>query len=242
MAPLRSRQNECTKMVVNQQHMVDSSMVSDGGHSSWFSLSLDCPLSVEIPTDHCTSLSPNELKEWVWNQYQDKIFKALRLENQSERNEVSKEEEEEENEKDKNKESFAPFPRSSNKKQRISRKTNGPLCHGGRVDNDQEHHLLDTIAHVQREFFQNANPKVVFGGLLEGLLNLMSSEYGFIGEIKYEDDGTMYLQSHAITNIAWNQATSQFYEDNINAGKFYCSDVLLDPILVTERERGSGFF
>ena len=83
-------------------------------------------------------------------------------------------------------------------------------------------HLLDTIAHVQRQFFQSASPHIVFGCLLEGLLDLMKSEYGFIGEIKYEEDGTMFLQTHAITNIAWNQATRQFYEDNIDAGRFSC--------------------
>ncbi len=47
----------------------------------------------------------------------------------------------------------------------------------------------------------------------------MESEYGFIGEIKYEEDGTMFLHNHAITNIAWNQATLQFYEDNVDAGR-----------------------
>ncbi len=85
---------------------------------------------------------------------------------------------------------------------------------------DREH-LLDTIAYVQRQFFQSESPKVVFGYLLEALLDLMDSEYGFIGEIKHEDDGTMYLQTHAITNIAWNQATRQFYDDNIHAGRCY---------------------
>ena len=63
---------------------------------------------------------------------------------------------------------------------------------------------------------------MVFGCLLDGLLDLMQSEYGFIGEIKHEDDGTMYLQTHAITNIAWNQSTRQFYDDNTNQGlRFY---------------------
>jgi hypothetical protein len=30
----------------------------------------------------------------------------------------------------------------------------------------------------------------------------MDSEYGFIGEIKYDDEGAPFLQTHAITNIA----------------------------------------
>lgn len=67
--------------------------------------------------------------------------------------------------------------------------------------------LLDTITTVQRQFFQFEYARVVFGCLLEGLLDLMESEYGFIGEVMFEDDGTMFLQTHAITNIAWDSAT-----------------------------------
>jgi hypothetical protein len=54
--------------------------------------------------------------------------------------------------------------------------------------------LLDTIAQVQRQHLQMEEPKRVFGSLLTGLLELMNSEYGFIGEIKLEEDGTQYLQ------------------------------------------------
>ena len=61
----------------------------------------------------------------------------------------------------------------------------------------------------------------------------MDSEYGFIGQIKYEDDGTMYLQTHAITNIAWNQATRDFYKDNAESGlKFYNLNTLFGHVMV----------
>lgn len=63
---------------------------------------------------------------------------------------------------------------------------------------------------------------MVFGVLLDALLDLMNSEYGFIGEVKYEDDGTTYLQTKSTTNIAWNDATRAFYEENVANGlKFY---------------------
>mmetsp|Transcript_5396 Transcript_5396/g.11935 ORF Transcript_5396/g.11935 Transcript_5396/m.11935 type:complete len:951 (-) Transcript_5396:276-3128(-) len=92
--------------------------------------------------------------------------------------------------------------------------------------------LLDQISDVQRQFLQKKEPRAVFGYLLSGLLDLMDSEYGFIGEIKWEDDGTMYLQTHAITNIAWNQATLQFYNDNIQAGlKFTNLDTLFGHVM-----------
>jgi hypothetical protein len=62
------------------------------------------------------------------------------------------------------------------------------------LETKQRLRLLDTIAQVQRQYFQMEEPKVVFGTLLTGLLELMNSEYGFIGEIKLEEDGTQYLQ------------------------------------------------
>ncbi|KAL7570151.1 hypothetical protein ACA910_019989 [Epithemia clementina (nom. ined.)] len=93
--------------------------------------------------------------------------------------------------------------------------------------------LLDQISEVQRQFLQKKEPRAVFGYLLSGLLDLMDSEYGFIGQIKYEDDGTMYLQTHAITNIAWNQATREFYRENAEAGlKFYNLDSLFGHVMV----------
>jgi hypothetical protein len=78
--------------------------------------------------------------------------------------------------------------------------------------------LLDNIADCQRQYLQMEEPKIVFGTLLEKLLELMDSEYGFIGEVKHQEDGTPYLQTHAITNIAWDAATRAFYEDNIESG------------------------
>ena len=95
--------------------------------------------------------------------------------------------------------------------------------------------LLSHIANVQRHFFKSSSPDVVFGLLLEALLELTQSEYGFIGEIKYDENGTMYLQTHAITNIAWNQATRQFYDGNIADGlKFYNLNSLFGTVMTTQ--------
>jgi diguanylate cyclase (GGDEF)-like protein/PAS domain S-box-containing protein len=58
----------------------------------------------------------------------------------------------------------------------------------------------------------------VFDGMLEALLTLTDSEYGFIGETFYEDDGTPFLKTHAITNIAWDDETRQLYDENVEQG------------------------
>jgi signal transduction histidine kinase/CheY-like chemotaxis protein len=82
---------------------------------------------------------------------------------------------------------------------------------------------------------------MVFGGLLDGLLELTDSEYGFIGEIKYDDEGTMFLQTHAITNIAWNASTRAFYEENAESGlKFTNLDSLFGEVMTTAKPVISG--
>ncbi|MDH5649066.1 MAG: PAS domain S-box protein [Gammaproteobacteria bacterium] len=49
--------------------------------------------------------------------------------------------------------------------------------------------------------------------LLDGLLNLTDSEYGFTGEILQDPDGSLYLKTHTITDISWDDASSSFYEN-----------------------------
>jgi hypothetical protein len=51
-----------------------------------------------------------------------------------------------------------------------------------------KHHQkrLDVLNRVQRQYLESKGPEVVYGALLQGVLDLMNCEYGFIGEVKYE--------------------------------------------------------
>ncbi len=83
---------------------------------------------------------------------------------------------------------------------------------------DHSHRLLLAISHVQSQFIVDANPAELFDNLLNDLLELTDSQYGFIGEVLYADGGAPYLKTHAITNIAWNEKTRRFYADNFRQG------------------------
>jgi signal transduction histidine kinase len=85
--------------------------------------------------------------------------------------------------------------------------------------------LLKIVSAAQSQFITAAEPENLFNGLLDNLLELTQSEYGFIGEVLHREDGNFYMQeahmkirgkpylkTHAITNIAWNQETRDFYE------------------------------
>lgn len=77
--------------------------------------------------------------------------------------------------------------------------------------------LLKAIGKVQHMFIQDRPIQDVFDQMLKVLLDITESEYGFIGEILH-DGQQDYLKTHAITNIAWNEATRKFYKENAPNG------------------------
>ena len=107
--------------------------------------------------------------------------------------------------------------------------------------------LLGTISSIQSQVLADAEPRILFDRLLESLLELTQSEYGFIGEILYGSDGTPhieeaymkvrgqpYLKTHAITNIAWNEETRAFYEQHAPTGmEFHNLKTLFGTVIVT---------
>lgn len=91
--------------------------------------------------------------------------------------------------------------------------------------------LLNVISSAQSQFITAANRLSIFEQLLEALIDLTDSEYGFIGEVLFKDNGSAsveegflkvrgvpYLNTHSITNIAWDEETQKFYEENYTKG------------------------
>ncbi len=107
--------------------------------------------------------------------------------------------------------------------------------------------LLSTISQAQAQFITATNRLVIFEELLARLLELTESEYGFIGEVIFSDDGsacieetlfklsgTPYLRTHSISNLAWDAATRQFYEDNYEQGmEFENMNTLFGAVIMT---------
>jgi len=107
--------------------------------------------------------------------------------------------------------------------------------------------LLSAISKAQTQFITDADPEALFENLLETLLQLTNSEYGFIGEILYNGDGQAYvdesymkvrgkpyLKTKAITNVAWNQETQRLYEESASSGmEFHNLNTLFGQVMVT---------
>ena len=72
---------------------------------------------------------------------------------------------------------------------------------------------LKEIAKIQEMYISNASNKQLFDYILSFLLRHTGSEYGFIGSILEDlNTGKPYLKTYAITNIAWDKETREFYK------------------------------
>ncbi|WP_051304846.1 PAS domain-containing protein [Chitinilyticum litopenaei] len=93
--------------------------------------------------------------------------------------------------------------------------------------------LLNTIVNAQAGFLSEGDEQSVFDNTLADLLHLTGSEYGFIGEVRYLA-GAPQLVTHAITNIAWNEATRAFYAENAPRGLVFTRlDTLFGAVLTS---------
>jgi len=82
----------------------------------------------------------------------------------------------------------------------------------------ESNEMLSVVSHSLAEYISSESSINPFDVMLAHLLKVSDSEYGFIGEVLRTADGNPYLNSHAITNIAWDGPTRQFYDDNIATG------------------------
>ena len=99
---------------------------------------------------------------------------------------------------------------------------------------EQQNRLLQAISSAHDLFLGGVDTKQVFEGLLAELLALTQSAYGFVGEVLYSAVDKPFIRTHAITNIAWDQASRRLYEDNVTTGmEFHNLKTLFGAALVS---------
>jgi len=74
--------------------------------------------------------------------------------------------------------------------------------------------LFEVIQQLQEQFIREPDPVAMFDRLLRDILDLTASEYSFIGDVLQDEEGQPYLHCYAFSNIAWNDETRRFYEEN----------------------------
>ncbi len=83
---------------------------------------------------------------------------------------------------------------------------------GGNRDLVGVSHLNRSIHRAQNIFLTQDSLSAAFEFVLNDLLAMTGSQFGFIGEILYHADETPYLKIGAITNIAWNPESEALYQ------------------------------
>ncbi|MGA1623705.1 MAG: PAS domain S-box protein, partial [Synechocystis sp.] len=115
------------------------------------------------------------------------------------------------------------------------------------TESSQNNQLLKTISRAQIAFINATDRLIIFEELLANLLELTDSEYGFIGEVLFRENGTAtmeesfmkirgvpYVKTHGITNIAWNEETQKLYEENYEQGmEFTNMNTLFGAVIMT---------
>jgi diguanylate cyclase (GGDEF)-like protein/PAS domain S-box-containing protein len=118
------------------------------------------------------------------------------------------------------------------------------LCHlkiipsnsGNTPTNWSKNSLIEIIDDLQKNSISDRGAHYVFGRGLDALLEYTQSEYGFIGEILHNADEEPYLQTHAITNIAWNDETRGFFDKSAPSGFAFFNNNTLFGQTVTKGE------
>jgi PAS domain S-box-containing protein len=94
--------------------------------------------------------------------------------------------------------------------------------------------LLDLLRQALHQYLANHDLDAVSALLLNGILKLTDSAYGFLGEVRHDPDGLPYLKTHALTNVAWNKTTRNLYVEKhltgMESGKL---NSLIDTVLRT---------
>ena len=124
--------------------------------------------------------------------------------------------------------------------------TNGEITHFVAVKEDitesrelqeqlvQQKKLIDMLHQSTTSFVEKGDFKAAMNNMLETLLEITGSEYGFVGEVLLDDDERPYLRTHAISNIAWDIESEKLYDASRESGfKFDNPDTLFGHVLTS---------
>ena len=78
--------------------------------------------------------------------------------------------------------------------------------------------VLQAQGELQDLYIRNGADRAWWDAALRRVIALSGSQFGFLGRIEHEEDGTPFLHSLAITDIAWNEWSRQVFDDFASDG------------------------
>lgn len=82
----------------------------------------------------------------------------------------------------------------------------------------RSHELLSSVTRAHSLYFRDVEPTELFRRLLGDLLHLTGSEAGYIAEVLVDGAGD-YLQTWAITDLSWDEASRELYRRHAEGGE-----------------------
>lgn len=94
--------------------------------------------------------------------------------------------------------------------------------------------LVNAIAAAQASFIQQTDIAIPFRNLLDSVLQLAESEYGFVSEILYTEKNEPYIRTHAIANRSTHDRYNAFFAaQGENPIEFFNLDSLLGAAITS---------
>ncbi len=82
------------------------------------------------------------------------------------------------------------------------------------VQKEQEE-ILKAIRQAQASYIAGENTQKTFNNILQTIIELTGSQYGFLDSVHLDDEGKKYKRSLAISNISWDEKSRQLYQQLI---------------------------
>jgi PAS domain S-box-containing protein len=102
--------------------------------------------------------------------------------------------------------------------------------------NDLASRMLVHIARIHRQTIVEQSPVKALNLVLQAVLDVTESQFGFVGEVLHDEQGQPFLRSYAVTNIGWNEEMRSLYERYITTGlEFRNLDTLFGHVLRTRQ-------
>ncbi len=85
------------------------------------------------------------------------------------------------------------------------------------TENYERERIDRAVSKVRKSFIKTGGGQSFYKKLLDIILDLTRSEFGFIGEV-LEDEQGKYLKTYSLTDISWNEDTRKLYNEFASTG------------------------